>query len=130
MKLNFTYSRILMVKKTKVRQNGEAPIYLRITIDGDNTECYLGQIVPKEHWDGEKKKCLESYPEHQSVNDKIDEVLDEIKAHFIVQSKKNQRLNTEEVKQAYLGEQKGFDGEEATRSDKIALLEIITGCNP
>lgn len=50
MKLNFTYTRILMVKKTKIRQNGEAPIYLRITIDGVRSEIATKKWVTPEKW--------------------------------------------------------------------------------
>lgn len=50
-----------------------------------------------------KKKCSEQYLNHQFVNDKIDDALDEIKAHFIVLSKKSNDVTPEDVKKVKEG---------------------------
>lgn len=114
----------LLVVVRAANKTGMAKTYIRITIDGDDTECYLGQIVPKEHWDNEEKKCRDSYPEFQSVNEKIEEVLDEMKAHFIVLSKKGNNLRAEDIKKAYLGQQEESSEYATDGNSAVTLLDI------
>lgn len=94
----------LLVVVRSANKSGMAKTYIRITIDGNETECYLGQIIPKEHWDNDFKRCQETYADFQTINDKIEDALNEIRAYFIVLSKKNPYLRPEDIKSAYLGQ--------------------------
>lgn len=93
----------LIVVLRSTNEKGIAKTSIRITIDGISTECYLGYLVPKEHWDEEKKKCCKSYPDCKKVNKTLKGARREIKAHFLVLSKKG-KLTSEDLKRAYKGE--------------------------
>lgn len=117
----------LLVVVRSANQSGMAKTYIRITIDGSDTECYLGHIVPKTHWDHDLKRCKETYSDFQTVNDTIEEALNEIKAHFIVLSKTNSFLTPEDVKSAYLGlpnGQPGRNDQVLTTNRSATLLQI------
>lgn len=113
---------LLVVVRSVNNKTGMAKTYVRITIDGSDTECYLGYIIPKEHWDDAEKKCREEYPSHQNVNQKIEEVLEEMKAHFLVLSKKKEGVTPEDVKKAYKGEPE--DSIDGNINNRKSLLDI------
>lgn len=50
----------LLVVVRSANKSGTAKTYIRITIDGNETECYLGQIIPKQHWNNDFKRCEET----------------------------------------------------------------------
>lgn len=94
-------NQIVVLRSTN--EKGIAKTFIRITIDGINTECYLGYLVPKDHWDDDKKKCLKSYPQYKKVNKTLKQVRRELNAHFLVLSKKG-TVTAEGLKRAYKGE--------------------------
>ena len=118
----------LLVVVRSANKSGMAKTYIRITIDGNETECYLGQIVPKEHWNNDLKRCEETCLEFQTINEQIEDALNEIRAHFIVLSKTNSFLSPEEIKSAYLGLSKDQPGinDQVGNNNKPATLQQIT----
>lgn len=117
----------LLVVVRSANKSGMAKTYIRITIDGNETECYLGQIVPKEHWNNDLKRCEETFLEFQTINDQIEDALNEIRAHFIVLSKTNAFLTPEEIKSAYLGlsnSHSGINYQVGNNNQPATLLQI------
>src|SRR5690554_6517695 len=56
MRLSYTYSCILMIKRSRKRKDGTCPIYLRITIDGKRTEISTKKTIKENQWDDKFRK--------------------------------------------------------------------------
>ena len=54
--MNQTFSLLIYVKKSKENANGECPIYLRITIDGQATEISVKRTVKPSQWNSKGQK--------------------------------------------------------------------------
>ncbi len=54
--INRTFSLFFLVKKAKAIANGEAPIYLRITIDGNKTELSTNRNIQPSKWNNVAQK--------------------------------------------------------------------------
>ena len=47
---------LFFVKKTKLLKNGEAPVCMRVTVDGQRTETMIKRSVAPNRWN-QKKEC-------------------------------------------------------------------------
>ena len=52
-----TFSMIFFIKRTKLLNNGEAPIYLRITVNGLRGEMAIFRSILPEMWDSAKGRA-------------------------------------------------------------------------
>ena len=66
--MNKTFNLLFYVKKAKVNSAGEAPIYLRITIDGKISEISTKRIVNPLKWNSAMQKISGSSEENKSLN--------------------------------------------------------------
>ena len=51
-----TFNLLFVVRKHRLLKNGEAPIYLRITINGEIADITVGRSVRSEMWD-QRREC-------------------------------------------------------------------------
>lgn len=73
-----TFSICFFAKKSKLLSNGMAPLFLRITINGQRWETSLKIGVDKQKWDSRKEKSRGSDRNSNLVNDMIDTTRDKI----------------------------------------------------
>ena len=66
--MNKTFNLLFYVKKTKVNSTGEAPIYLRITIDGKISEISTKRTIQPLKWNSAMQKVNGSSEESRSLN--------------------------------------------------------------
>jgi site-specific recombinase XerD len=66
--MNKTFNLLFFVKKSKIKANGTAPIYLRITIDGKPKEIASKRYVQPDKWDNKLQKVSGSSDEVKSLN--------------------------------------------------------------
>ncbi|MCY0970540.1 site-specific integrase [Chryseobacterium wangxinyae] len=66
--MNKTFNLLFLIKKNKIRANGTAPIYLRITIDGKPSDIAAKRYIEPEKWDGKAQKVLGGSPEVKMLN--------------------------------------------------------------
>jgi len=66
--MNKTFNLLFFIKKSKIKANGTAPIYLRITIDGIPKEISSKRNVLPERWDNKLQKVSGSSEEVKSIN--------------------------------------------------------------
>ncbi len=64
-----TFSLLFYIKKTKLLRNGEAPVYMRVTINGESVEFSLKRSVKPNLWDIKKNKAKGATLEAQTLND-------------------------------------------------------------
>ena len=66
--MNKTFNLLFFIKKSKIKANGTAPIYLRITIDGKPKEIASKRYIQPERWDKKLQKVSGSSDEVKSLN--------------------------------------------------------------
>ncbi len=57
-----------IIKKSRVKKNGEAPIILRIIKDRSNGEISLKRAIPEKYWDSNKGLSKSNYPVSTALN--------------------------------------------------------------
>ena len=66
--MNKTFNLLFFVKKSKIKANGTAPIYLRITIDGIPKEISSKRNIIPQKWDNKLQKVSGSSEEVKAIN--------------------------------------------------------------
>ncbi|HUH51350.1 MAG TPA: site-specific integrase [Flavobacterium sp.] len=66
--MNKTFNLLFYVKKSKIRANGTAPIYLRITIDGKVKEIASKRYIEPDKWNSKMQKAVGTSEEIRSLN--------------------------------------------------------------
>ena len=56
--MNKTFNLLFFIKKNKIRTNGTAPIYLRITIDDKAAEIAAKRYIDPKKWDNKAHKAV------------------------------------------------------------------------
>jgi hypothetical protein len=66
--MNKTFNLLFFIKKNKIRTNGTAPIYLRITIDGKAAEIAAKRYIDPKKWDNKAHKGVGNSQEAKILN--------------------------------------------------------------
>ena len=66
--MNKSFGLLFYVKRSKMNDDGFAPIYLRITIDGARTEISSKRYVKPDQWNTNRGKVTGTSEEVRSVN--------------------------------------------------------------
>ncbi|SDF51250.1 site-specific integrase [Epilithonimonas hungarica] len=66
--MNKTFNLLFFIKKNKIRTNGTAPIYLRITIDGKAADIAAKRYIDPKKWDVKAHKALGNSQEAKILN--------------------------------------------------------------
>jgi site-specific recombinase XerD len=66
--MNKTFNLLFFIKKSKIKANGTAPIYLRITIDGAPKEIASKRYIQPDKWDNKLQKASGVSDEVKSLN--------------------------------------------------------------
>ncbi|WP_343703203.1 Arm DNA-binding domain-containing protein [Chitinophaga sp.] len=68
MKVNEHLSILFFLSKKKASKDGKAPIWARITVDGERAEFSLGRKILPEYWDQERENVNHSaHPEKKDA---------------------------------------------------------------
>jgi site-specific recombinase XerD len=73
-----TFSMLFFIKRTKLLNNGEAPIYLRITTNSQRGEMALYRTILPELWNAAKGKAKGNSREIRELNSYLDEYVSRI----------------------------------------------------
>nr|WP_315203729.1 phage integrase SAM-like domain-containing protein [uncultured Flavobacterium sp.] len=66
--MNKTFTLLFFIKKSKIKANGTAPIYLRITIDGARKDIASKRYIEPEKWNNKLQKVTGLSQEVKSLN--------------------------------------------------------------
>lgn len=66
--MNRTFNLLFFIKKNKIKKNGTAPIYLRITIDGKAAEISAKRYIDPKRWDIKAHKAIGNSQEAKTLN--------------------------------------------------------------
>lgn len=101
--MNKTFGLLFYVKRAKIDNNGKAPIYVRITIDGIRSELSIKRSIEIERWNTEAGKVKGNTEEVKSVNTYIDVVRNKIYDHHKRLIDANKKVTAEAIKNSFLG---------------------------
>ncbi|WP_163710285.1 site-specific integrase [Mangrovibacterium lignilyticum] len=97
-KVNYAVS--FQLKKNKSRKSGEAPVYLRITVDGERFETATNKFVSEKQWDSRLQQVKGRSEEAQITNKSLEELKNQINRYHnqFVASGKNYSIDDFKVK--------------------------------
>lgn len=84
-------------------RNGEAPIYVRITINGQRAEFGLKRTILPEEWDPNRGRSIKKTKDAISLNEYIDEVWNRIHEVRKQLEHEGKEVYAQEVQDRYLG---------------------------
>ena len=93
--MNKTFNLLFFVKKSKIKANGTAPIYLRITIDGIPKEISSKRNVLPAKWDSKQQKVIGNTEEVKAINAYLKTLEQEVyEAHHMMMKDKKIATST------------------------------------
>lgn len=102
MKRNY-FSVLFFIKKTKLLKSGEAPVCLRITVNGSRAEVQIKRSIDVKRWDN-RKECS-SGKEHKDLE--LNHYLDTVRSKILKIHREleidNKPITAEIIKQLYYG---------------------------
>lgn len=98
-----TFSLLFYIKRTKLLKNGNAPIYLKITVNGKSAELSVQRDVPCKLWDTKRNQAKGSSNEARELNDYITSIRGQIFMHQKELQEKGQLITAKSLRNAFLG---------------------------
>ena len=101
--MNRTFNLLFFVKKAKTLTNGTAPIYLRITIDGKQTEIAVKRYILPAKWNNANQNASGNSEEARTLNAYLKTFENQVyeAEHFLIKDK--EPITTESLKNKILG---------------------------
>ena len=98
----------LLLRKDKLKKNGEAPVYLRITENRKSRFLNTGISVEPTQWNDKTERVRRSHTQYKSFNDELERLLHQAQSVALdLRSSKRKALTAKAVKQEMAG--KGAD---------------------
>ena len=85
------------------RKNDQAPIYARITVNGERTEFSLNKFYPIKDWDGKMSRAKGRTAHARTLNDELDNTYADITASYKELCKEGKFITAQVIKARYLG---------------------------
>lgn len=101
--MNSTFNLLFFIKKNKIRANGTAPIYLRITIDGKAADISCKRYVEPERWDIKARKVTGSSQESRTLNTYLKTLEQKVYDHHYEMLKEKNDVTAMALKSKLLG---------------------------
>ncbi|MFN8262609.1 MAG: site-specific integrase [Chitinophagales bacterium] len=101
--MNKTLGILFYVKRAKIDDNGKAPIYVRITVDGIRSELSIKRSIEFDRWQTTAGKVKGTNEEARSINSYIDSVRIKIYEHQKKLMDNNKTITSEAIKNSMLG---------------------------
>lgn len=117
---------LFYIKRTKLKKNGQAPVYLKLTVNGESCEISIGCSVIPEIWSPDKGGAIGTTKEARIVNDYISQTSFQIHQHIRNLREDEKEITITAVKNAYLGiaeKVKTINSVWQEHNENISLLE-------
>ena len=101
--MNKTVNLLFFVKKNKIRTNGTAPIYLRITIDGKAAEIAAKRYIDPKKWDNKAHKAVGNSQEAKILNAYLKTLEQQVYDFHYLMLKEEDFVTAESLKSKLLG---------------------------
>ncbi len=101
--MNKTFGILYYLKKSKIDNQGKAPIYLRITVDGKRSEISIKRKIEIERWDSASSKVKGRTEEVKELNSYLDILTSKVYQHHKDLIQENKLVTSESLKNKFLG---------------------------
>ena len=101
--MNKTFNLLFFIKKNKIRTNGTAPIYLRITIDGKAAEIAAKRYIDPKKWDNKSQKAVGNSQEAKTLNAYLKTLEQQVYDFHYLMLKEEDFVTAESLKSKLLG---------------------------
>ncbi len=115
-----TFSPLFFIKKHRAKSNGEVPIYLRITINGQSLDMSMHREVIASKWDNRTGVVIGNSREAKLINSYLFSVKSSIYEHYKYLRETDDELTPTRVKNSYLG---------IAEEKRKSIVEIFTEHN-
>lgn len=102
MKTNHTFSILFWINKSKMN-NGAAPIYARITVNGKRAEVSLKRSISPERWNSKSETSKGNTEESRTLNSYIALVRGNLEKHYNQMVANDEIITAETIKNRYTG---------------------------
>lgn len=103
MEKNTTFGLLFYLRKDKLNKENEAPIYVRITIDGQRTNISTNRTIKPERWNDEADKARGSNEQSQALNQYLFNFKKKIYDHHSDLLVKGKHITAESLRNSVLG---------------------------
>ncbi len=69
-----TFSVLFYIRRSKLNRLGEAPVIMRITVNGERINAYLKKAIDPKLWNGQRGRAIEKTPFARELNNYMDAV--------------------------------------------------------
>lgn len=97
-----TFSISFFIKKSKLLKNGEAPIFMRITVDGERSEASIKRSIHPGYWNSQKGCAKPAIKYGNTLNHFIEHIRHQVYIHQQEMEDKNKTITARSLKNAYL----------------------------
>jgi site-specific recombinase XerD len=97
---------LFYLKKTKKNKAGEAPIYLRITVNGQRAELAVRKSVRSTDWDSKAQRVKGKIEKVRLLNNYLDEIENKVNRYYNIALQENQMVTAEQLKNVLAGKDK------------------------
>ena len=94
---------LFWLRKSKTDENGQSPIYVRLTLEGRRSEFSLGRKVQSTKWLPKAGIAKGTSEEARTLNNYIAHVRGELLKHFNALVTQHEEVTPEMVRNSYLG---------------------------
>lgn len=101
--MNKTFNLLFFIKKNKIRTNGTAPIYLRITVDGKAAEIAAKRYIAPKKWDNKSQKAVGNSQEAKTLNSYLKTLEQQVYDFHYLMLKEEDFITAESLKSKLLG---------------------------
>lgn len=101
--MNKTFNLLFFIKKNKIRTNGTAPIYLRITVDGKVAEIAAKRYIDPKKWDNKSQKAVGNSQEAKTLNSYLKTLEQQVYDFHYLMLKEEDFVTAESLKSKLLG---------------------------
>ena len=98
-----TFNLLFFIRKERANKDGDAPIYLRITINGKRAELAIKRFIDPYKWDSKANKARGNKKDIKNLNSYLDIVKNKIYDHHREMVDRNEFITANNIKNRYLG---------------------------
>lgn len=98
-----TFSILYFIKRQRLLRNGEAPICMRLTVNGKHVETSIKRSIKPELWDVSRNKCKGSSDAAKAINEYLDSIRGQIYTHQQIMQERGKIIDAKTLTNAFLG---------------------------
>lgn len=110
---------LFYIKRTKLLKNGNAPIFVRITVNKERAEFGLKKSIDPKLWNESKQRAIGKSSSAEDINGAIDKTIKKIEATTTYLSMQDVELTSELIKENIVGK----------KEDRRTILKIFKSHN-